>query len=236
MSSYTLTKKQLVVPDLGKVDIIKNRWSRKISIRVNPKSVKISIPYKCSFAEGEKFLFQKMDWVKDTYSQLKYHFHFYNQQQIFTLFGIIQMQYSNSNCVTRNERGYVFNFNGDLLDNKYQEYIHAQVLMLVKKEAKTYLLERTSWLASRYHFSFNGVRLSSAITRWGSCSSKNSISLNYRLVFLPKELCDYVILHELVHTVHKNHGREFWATLLRIDSDTRGKDRLLKNYKFTEML
>jgi predicted metal-dependent hydrolase len=53
-------------------------------------------------------------------------------------------------------------------------------------------------------------------TRWGSCSSKNNISLNSSLVFLPEALIRYVCLHELVHTIHKNHGRVFWEALTGI--------------------
>lgn len=50
-------------------------------------------------------------------------------------------------------------------------------------------------------------------TRWGSCSGKNNISLNVKLVLLPEELIDYVILHELVHTRIHNHGKKFWDEL-----------------------
>ena len=53
-------------------------------------------------------------------------------------------------------------------------------------------------------------------SRWGSCTSENSINLNSWLVLLPDHLIDYVILHELVHTIHKNHSPEFWNYLDRL--------------------
>ncbi len=52
-------------------------------------------------------------------------------------------------------------------------------------------------------------------TKWGSCSAKNNINLNINIAFLPQELQDYILLHELVHTRHKNHSRDFWAELNR---------------------
>ena len=50
-------------------------------------------------------------------------------------------------------------------------------------------------------------------TRWGSCSSQNNLSLNINMVFLPRHLQDYLLLHELTHVRHKHHGPAFWATL-----------------------
>ena len=62
-------------------------------------------------------------------------------------------------------------------------------------------------------------------TRWGSCTNENNISLNKMLYILPSELQDYIILHELLHTRIKNHGKEFWAELDRL---TNGAKRLHK--------
>ena len=59
-------------------------------------------------------------------------------------------------------------------------------------------------------------------TRWGSCTARNSINLNSWLILLPDHLSDYVILHELAHTLHKDHGRRFWTELDRV-TDYRAK-------------
>jgi predicted metal-dependent hydrolase len=59
----------------------------------------------------------------------------------------------------------------------------------------------------------------------------NNINLSLHLMRLPEALCDYVILHELAHTVEKNHGPRFWALLDKISGDARGLDNQLKNFK-----
>jgi len=82
-----------------------------------------------------------------------------------------------------------------------------------RNRARVVLALRLSELAGRHGFNYNKLYVRNQKTRWGSCSSKDNISLNMNLVSLPEELRDYVILHELVHTRHKNHSKAFWAEL-----------------------
>jgi predicted metal-dependent hydrolase len=82
-----------------------------------------------------------------------------------------------------------------------------------RQKAKTQLTRRLRQLAKHYGFSFNHVFFRNQKTSWGSCSNRNNISLNMKLVKLPGELIDYVILHELVHTRVKDHSKAFWAEI-----------------------
>jgi hypothetical protein len=82
-----------------------------------------------------------------------------------------------------------------------------------RAEAKRRLIGKLKKLAEKYGFSYNRVIIRNQKTRWGSCSHKNAISLNIKLVILSEELQDYVIIHELVHTLVHDHSRKFWAEL-----------------------
>ena len=82
-----------------------------------------------------------------------------------------------------------------------------------RRQAEVFLRERIDRLAREYGFSFNRVSVRNQKTRWGSCSANNNISLNEKLTRLPDRLIDFVLLHELVHTRVKNHGRDFWMEL-----------------------
>lgn len=79
--------------------------------------------------------------------------------------------------------------------------------------AEKTLTGRLRELAARYGYKVNRVSVRNQKTRWGSCSARNNISLNMKLILLPDTLIDFVLLHELVHTRIKNHGQEFWTEL-----------------------
>ena len=96
--------------------------------------------------------------------------------------------------------------------------------------AKRELIDRLRYLADRDGFAYNKISIRNQKTRWGSCSSDNNISLNIKLICLPKDLIDYVILHELTHTKIKNHSLSFWSFLNQYIPDAKKKDRALKRY------
>ena len=96
---------------------------------------------------------------------------------------------------------------------KKQKIIFKNEETFNKEDARESLIKRLKELADMYGFSYNKVFIRSQKSRWGSCSSKNNISLNLTLARLPVELRDYVILHELVHTRVKNHRPRFWSEL-----------------------
>lgn len=89
----------------------------------------------------------------------------------------------------------------------------------MRKEAKELLPRRLSELAERYGFSYGRVFIKHNSSNWGSCSARGNINLNLNLVRLPQLLRDHVILHELCHLRHPNHGPEFHALLELLDAD-----------------
>ena len=99
-----------------------------------------------------------------------------------------------------------------------------------RKAARLHLVERLDYLAQKYGFEYNRVFIKNQKTRWGSCSGQNNINLNVNLVRLPEKLVDYTLLHELVHTRIKNHGKQFWAQMDRLLGDARKLDRALSEY------
>jgi len=98
-----------------------------------------------------------------------------------------------------------------------------------QREARAMLVGKLEELAEAYGFFYNRVFIRNQKTRWGSCSARNNISLNIKLILLPAGLRDYVLLHELTHTRIKNHSPEFWAELAKYVGDARMLRKKLKN-------
>ena len=99
---------------------------------------------------------------------------------------------------------------------------------LLMKKAREYLPYRLEYYAKLYGYKYEKCRLSHANTRWGSCSSNKTISLNIGLMKLPEPLRDYVILHELAHLNHMDHSKAFWAEVALHDKNYKAHDKKIK--------
>lgn len=96
--------------------------------------------------------------------------------------------------------------------------------------ARNIIVDRLNELARLHGFTYNKVFVRNQKTRWGSCSSRNNISLNVNLIRLPAELLDYTILHELVHTRIKDHSPRFWEELEKYVPRPRKVDKQLNRF------
>lgn len=98
---------------------------------------------------------------------------------------------------------------------------------LLKKLALEKMSVLTAYVANRCGFHYLRVRISSAKGRWGSCNREGVIAYTFRVAFLPPELYEYVIVHELAHTVQFNHGPKFWETVEKVLPDWKLRRKML---------
>ncbi len=97
-----------------------------------------------------------------------------------------------------------------------------------REQARKILNQRVDLCASQHGLQHQGIKITSAKTRWGSCSSKGSLSFSWRLILAPMEQVDYVVIHELVHTLHHNHSKRFWKKLEHLMPDFKERKRWLR--------
>lgn len=81
-----------------------------------------------------------------------------------------------------------------------------------------------------------GIKITSAEKRFGSCSAKDSLCFSYRLMLYPPDAVDYVVVHELAHIRHKNHGKQFYALIAQVMPDYKERERLLKTVMLMKIL
>lgn len=98
-----------------------------------------------------------------------------------------------------------------------------------RTQARQVLNERVAFYAWQYDFHYSKIGITSARTRWGSCSAAGSLNFSWRLITAPMEAVEYVAVHELVHTVFHNHGKRFWNRVEKIMPDYKERKKLLRN-------
>lgn len=90
---------------------------------------------------------------------------------------------------------------------------------VLKVRTRNMVRERLEHFNKFYGYDFNRITIRDQSTRWGSCSSNKTLSFNYRLVLLPPELADYVVVHELCHLKEMNHSSKFWQLVAKTIPD-----------------
>lgn len=194
-------------PDIGDVRYVKSTRARNLSIRINQQGeVRVTVPRHLGFRKAESFLLSKKQWIRRKLSELN--------------------RISEAGKILKD--GDILNVRGEAIPlrlNSETEEVEEAIWRILLDVAKGYLPGKVHELADHYGFKITGVKVRRMKTRWGSCTAKNAINLNSWLVMLPDTLTDYVILHELVHTRHKNHSPAFWKAL---DSITGGISKDLR--------
>jgi hypothetical protein len=97
-----------------------------------------------------------------------------------------------------------------------------------REQARAVISERVKLYTARHGFTYRKIRITSARTRWGSCSSMGNLNFTWRLVMAPPEVIDYVVVHELAHLRVNNHSKEFWKQVERIMPDYKQRLKWLK--------
>lgn len=91
--------------------------------------------------------------------------------------------------------------------------------LLHRELARKLISERVDFFSKKYNFFYQRIAIKNTKTRWGSCSIKKNLNFNYRILFLEKELQDYIIVHELCHLKEMNHSKKFWLEIEKILPD-----------------
>jgi len=88
-----------------------------------------------------------------------------------------------------------------------------------REQARRFVEYRINYFNKFYNFEINRIAIKNTSTRWGSCSSKNNLNFNYKIIYLRPALADYLIVHELCHLGELNHSKRFWALVYKTIPD-----------------
>jgi predicted metal-dependent hydrolase len=231
--------KTLYIDGIGEVLLKKSYDTRYLRLRVDQKEgIILTLPENLSEQHALRFLNEKKGWIQRS---MQRHQKMKNQYTIFsenisfktrmhTLYLARHCKNTIKSVVSGNKIMIWFPDQAPAEHPKIQTVIRKAIEVAWRIEAKKYLPFRVKELASRFNFQYNHLSVKNAKTRWGSCSATNNINLNLQLMRLPDRLIDYVILHELTHTVHKNHQKTFWNALETVFPGAKKTDKELNKY------
>ena len=228
------------IDGVGNVLFKHSNRARHLNISVRPFiGTRISIPVGMSYNRAVGLVTEKKSWIKRHLDKMK---EFEKLQTRFDENSGFCSKYhrlflkkaDRKNISVRLSKGkinvnYPKELNSD--SKELQTAIGKGIERALKIEAKQYLPEKVIKLAGKFDFKYNTLTPKNIKSRWGSCSRKNNINLSIHLMRLPEHLIDYVILHELVHTVHHNHSTSFWNLLNKITGDAKKLDKELGKYR-----
>jgi len=102
-----------------------------------------------------------------------------------------------------------------------------------KKAARRLAVDRIKHFNKFYNFKFNKITVRNQRTRWGSCSSHGNLNFNYKIIYLPDHIADYIIVHELCHLEQHNHSKNFWAMVAKTIPDYK---KIKKELRFKSLI
>jgi predicted metal-dependent hydrolase len=209
------------------IDFVRMRRARKYILRVRPDGrVRVTIPRGGSRAEAARFVERHLGWLIEEQARVaaQHGPRAWSHGTLVRLRGAaVPLQ------VARHARGLVATYGdrrvpitGDPPDLRPQ--IEADLRAL----ARELLVPRLRELAAHHGLEVTRVNIRGQRSRWGSCSRSGAIALNFRLVQMPPDVCDYVLIHELMHLKQQNHGPRFWRLVQAACPDYRAAERWLK--------
>lgn len=215
-----MAKVAIQVPDIGTVYVTRKRGQRSLRLRVDTKGqVQVSMPWLVPRGQALAFIASKLAWIQKQQSDMRVIP--YNGM----LFGkTLQLDITENSKTTRTRQAgncliVQFNTFYDPNDKIHTAKIEKAMRVALRSEAEKILLPRLRELANLYGFTFKSSGIKQVTGRWGSCDSNRHISLSLYLIQLPIEMIDYVLLHELSHTLHMNHSAAFWSHVAKYCPD-----------------
>ena len=224
-------KLKVVKKKIQKIEGIKiirtSRRSKSISLKIRNGEPEVSCPYNTSESFLKNLIERKKEWINKNIDRSRKNHKKIDQisKGFITYKGLVlKLIYEKSD------------FEGITVEDNVLKILYSDeskskklIIEWLKLQANNFLRARLSFLSKRISIEFNSLTIKSYKARWGSCNIKGDIFLNWKLIMLPENVIDYVLIHELAHIYFPNHSREFWELVKKKDPNYCKNKRWLRD-------
>jgi predicted metal-dependent hydrolase len=225
-SAAPKTRQLLIGPTIVPY-VLNQRARRRLTLTIDERGLRVGAPLGISLTEIEAFVRQHGDWVLAKLSELASH----SRPRHLSIRDGTRLPLLGKDIEIRvlpgaNRSRWI----GDtlLLEARGDADLGQQARRAMQRRALGHFDERLNYFAPQMGVALPRIGLSSARTRWGSCSSASGIRINWRLIHLPPQLGDYVAVHELAHLIEMNHSPRFWSVVSAVYPDWKSSRAELK--------
>lgn len=193
----------------------------------------VKAPIKMPLAVIHSFILQKEKWINKKQTEILDKFSIVKDKEFVEgeLFYYMGKQYP---LFINPEASFALHFDGEkfILNPKFNKHGREIFKLWYTLQAKRVIINRASELSKNMHLPVANIRISHASRRWGSCSAKKNLNFSWRLMLAPSEIIDYIIIHELAHTLQMNHSEKYWGIVEKLMPDYREHEKWLRKNSF----
>jgi predicted metal-dependent hydrolase len=198
---------------MDNVLVIRSRKRTSVGIQVlQDATIKITIPYFFPKSQIPKILEEKKEWIQNAQQKMLSRQPKKVPEGVYLYLGKhypLTLRPGQKELIeVLDNRLYIASFN--------EKFLKTYLVSWYKQQARKIIVERVNHYAQIAGLKFRSVAITTAETRWGSCSSNKTLNFNWKLVMAPLEVIDYVVTHELAHLTELNHSRDFWETVRKM--------------------
>ena len=219
-----------------KIELIFSKKRKTLSIQINPNGIKIRSSYWMPENEIKKFLFQNDKWIRKKLAEqkikIKPNLKIINNQKII-LSGEDYFLKINSHLIQKPElENNLLKICNHIDGIKSFGSLRNQVEYIIRNFSYDFLYTKTQYFSKIMSVEPLSIRVKNYKSRWGSCSAKGDISYNWKIIFAPSKIIDYLIIHELSHLVFFNHSKRFWLKVEEYQPDFKENRKWLKDNSY----
>lgn len=204
------------------IEVVRHRWARRYLVRLTEDGrVKLTVPRGASITAGLSFVQQESAWIAREWERVHARTVWTAGTVVFWRGQAVTLVAVGDAMVCGDETIAVSPATGDVRSTIQRHW---------RQIAERELPDRCRELSALHALPFARVSVRDQRSRWGACSSRRAITLNWRLVQMPPVVADYVICHELAHLEVPNHSRRFWRKVAAIYPEWRDAERWLRKH------